>query len=487
MKNYKDYIRDSNKTMPQVIPCTPDAYQLMHEGLLAFTDATYQGMRVDTLYCKKQSKILNAKIKLNQSKFKKSETGKLWHKLFRTPNYNSGPQISTVLYDKEKGLGLQVIKETDKGNPSTDNEVIELFNKELPELKYFIKARKYEKILSTYLGNFIKETVDGVMHPGYSLHIPRSFRSSSQNPNFQNIPKRDKESKEICRRAIIPRKGHLFIEADFSGIEVAVSCCYHKDKKMLEYVKHPEKNNMHTDMAKQIYMLNKFKKEGSEKILRGGAKNGFVFPQFYGDYYGNNALSLASWGELPTQGQFNEKQGLKLMTGKTLGQHLIDKGINCFDDFLEHIKEVEDDFWNNRFRGYNQWKKNNVKEYYENGYLQMLTGFICSGLMSKNDINNYSIQGASFHLNLKTFITLNKKMKKLNMRSKLIGQIHDSIVVDAHPNEVDDLMSYLKYIACEWLKTKWKWINVPLEIEANIFEPDGNWASGSRVIKLRGD
>lgn len=478
MKSMKDL-------MPVIKPCTPEAYDLIHQGLLAFTDASQNGMRIDIPYCQKQSKILKAKIKLNNTKFKNSDTGKLWRKLFPNYNFNSGPQLSTVLFDKKKGLGIKANKKTKKDNDSTDNEVLNTLSEKIPEFKYYLKAKKYDKILNTYLGNFIKETVNGMIHPSFNLHTVVTFRSSAQSPNQQNIPKRDKDAKRICRSAIIPSPGHCFIEADFSGIEVCISCCYHKDRKMIQYVKHPEKNNMHTDMAVQIFKLDKFVKEGSESILRAGAKNGFVFPQFYGDYYGNNAPSLLKWGELPTTGRFNEKQGLKLITGKTLGKHLIDKGIDDFDDFLEHMKDIEDDFWNNRFKEYGKWKINNVKEYYKKGYLEMLTGFICSGLMSKNDINNYPIQGSAFHCNLLCFIELNKQMKKYKMKSKLIGQIHDSMVLDAHPKEVDTLMQMIKEIACIWLRKKWKWIIVPMEIEANIFEPNTHWASGSRKQILR--
>lgn len=471
--------------LPQIQPCEPEAYQLIHDGLLAFTDASQNGMRIDLDYCKKQTKVLNSKIKLNLKKFKKSDTGKLWRKIYPNYNFNSGPQLQTVLFDKKKGLGIKSKKKTKKDNDSIDNEVLESLSKDIPEFKFYLKAKKYDKILNTYLGNFIKETVNGVMRPNGNLHTVVTFRSSMNSPSFQNIPKRDKDAKRICRSAIIPSPGHCFIEADFSGIEVGISCGYHKDKKMIKYVKYPEKNNMHTDMAIQIYMLDEFHKEGSEKILRSGAKNGFVFPQFYGDYYLNNAVSLATWGKLPTQGQFNEKQGLELITGKTLGQHLIQKDIHDFDDFVEHIKQVEDDFWNNRFKEYGKWKKNNVKEYYKNGYLKTLTGFVCSGFLSRNDINNYPIQGSAFHCNLYTFIKLNKEIKKRKLKSKLIGQIHDSIIIDACTKEVPLLMDLLKNIACVQLRKEWKWINVPLEIEANVFEPDAHWASGSEVQVLR--
>lgn len=470
-------------TISQIKPSTQEAYDLMHDGLLAFTEASRQGMQIDLGYCKKQSKILKAKIKISKKRFMKSETGKIWKKHYRNPNLNSGPQLQSVLYDH---LDIPVTKTTDKGNPSVDNEVLEGLVQDIPEIKYLSKIFKYEKIKNTYIDGFIKEQVNGIIHPGFSLHIPRTFRSSSQNPNFQNIPKRDEEAKRICRSAIIPRSGYLLMEADFSGIEVCVSCCYHKDPKMIEYVKHPEINNMHTDMAIQIFKLNQFDKNNkTDKILRSGAKNGFVFPQFYGDYYGNNAVSLATWGNLPTWGRFTKKHGLKLISGETLGEHLINKGIRSYDQFLNHIKKVEEDFWERRFKTYNKWKNYNVKRYYKKGYLQMLTGFTCSGLMSPNDINNYPIQGSAFHCNLKSFIKLNQEIKARGLKSRLIGQIHDSMVLDAHPDEIQTLLSLIKWIATDWLLEEWKWIIVPMEIEAGILDVDANWAGKGHVEVLR--
>ena len=254
---------------------------------------------------------------------------------------------------------------------------------------------------------------------------------------------------------------------------------------MINYVKYPEKNNMHTDMAVQIYMLDKFVKKGGEKTLRKGTKNGFVFPQFYGDYYGNNAVSLATWGNLPIQGRIRPKHGLKLITGKSLGQHLNDKGIHSFNDFLEHIKAIEDDFWNNRFKKYGNWKKVNVRNYHKNGFLHMLSGFTCSGLMTENEINNFPIQGSAFHCNLKCFIKINEILKTRKMKSKLIGQIHDSMIFDAKHKEIPELMEIIKWTACEWLPEQWSWINVPFEIESTIFDKGEHWASkNTEVIKL---
>jgi hypothetical protein len=98
---------------------------------------------------------------------------------------------------------------------------------------------------------------------------------------------------------------------------------------------------------------------------------------------------LLHWGGLPSTGAWSPSEGLKLMTGITLGEHLIQKRLHNYNDFENHIRQVQDHFWQKRFKVYNQWKLDNVKEYYGRGFLKTLTGFTCSGLMGKNEINNY--------------------------------------------------------------------------------------------------
>lgn len=467
---------------------THDAQQLMHEGAQSLSAASIQGMHVDVNYCLKQHKYLNKKCKILSKQFARTKIGRKWAKAFLSPNFNSDQQLREILFKKEK---IQPVKSTKpskkypKGQASVDSESLGLISKTVPDLKPFMELKKLSKVNNTFLHGILIEQVDGIIHPFFHLHIARTFRSSSSNINFHNQPNRDKKQKKIIRSAFIPSPGYHLMAADFTGIEVGTSCCCHKDKNMLNYVRHPEKNNMHTDMAIQCYLLDEFIKEGSENILRKGAKNGFVFPQFYGDYYGNNAASLASWGELPTKGNFSKKDGLILITGKSLGQHLIKKGIHDYDDFVDHIKWVEDDFWNNRFKGYRNWKKRNVKAFYKNASLHTLTGFTCSGEMSDNDINNYPIQGPAFHKLLKTYNEVHRRLKLYKMKTKLIGQIHDELVFDTHPDETWYVLEIVKEVACEWLPQQWKWINVPMVIEANIFDIDANWAQDSRVMELK--
>ena len=172
------------------------------------------------------------------------------------------------------------------------------------------------------------------------------------------------------------------------------------------------------------------------------------------------------------------------MTGKFLSDHLADKGIYTFDDFRDHIQRVERDFWERRFKVYNKWKKDNVKAYFDKGWLQTLTGFICRGMMGPNDINNYPIQGSAFHCLLKTFIEVNRRLKKYRFKSDLVGQIHDELVLDAVYKEKDDLLDMIKEVVCYWLPKQWAWIIVPLEVEADIFEVNANWATKAEKVKL---
>lgn len=450
-----------------------DAYRLLHEGVLAFSRAERQGLRIDLEYCKKTQKELTKQIKQLEQDFYKTKFYKEWKRSQggKKPNINSNSQLGDFLY---KTKGIEPPKETPSGQGSTDKESLNQLG--IPEIEDLLRMRKLKKLRDTYLKGFMKEQVDGFIHPHFNLHTARTFRSSSNAPNFQNIPKRDKEAQEICRSALYPRRGYQLLEVDYSGIEVCISACYHKDPTMIEYIEDPD-SDMHGDMAQQIFKVDDFDRSrpGHNK-LRSAAKNGFVFPQFYGDYYGNNAQALAvDWGELPEEKRWKRSDGIEIEDGLTLGDHLHAHGFQSLHSFTEHIKKIEDDFWNRRFRVYNEWKKSWWKKYKKNGYIEMLTGFRCHGPMSENDACNYPIQGTAFHCLLWSFIQMDKALRKRKMKSRVIGQVHDSMVLDIHPKERDKVIQLLKKIMIDKLKKHWKWIIVPLNIDADLAPVDGSW------------
>lgn len=450
-------------------PNTEEAYRLLHNGILALARAERQGIRVDIDYLEKTEYTLQKKVEILEKKFKNSSFYKDWNKVKRNPNIYSSQQLENFLY---KIKNIKPLKTTKTGRGSTDEEALRLLN--LPELNTLAKIKKLKKIKDTYLKSFSREQINGYMHPFFNLHIARTYRSSSNSPNFQNIPKRDEQAMSICRKALLPRKGHQLLEVDYSGLEVRIAACYHKDPKMLEYIHNPQ-SDMHADMAAQIFMINNFDKANKDyKILRAAAKNGFVFPEFYGDYYKNCAINLAcEWAKLP-EGRWKNGQGINL-NDSFISDHLIKNKIKSIDNFIDHIKEIEYDFWNNRFKHYNKWKLKWWKKYQKTGYIDMFTGFRCSGVMSNNDIINYPVQGAAFHCLLWSFIELDKIIIKNNWNTRLIGQIHDAIILDVDPKELDIVLKTIKKVTCNDLINHWKWINVPLDVEAEICPIDGSW------------
>jgi hypothetical protein len=251
-----------------------------------------------------------------------------------------------------------------------------------------------------------------------------------------------------------------------------MACVYTQDPKLIYDTLH---GDMHKDMAIELYMLNSLDKHhDGEKNLRQGGKNGFVFPQFYGDYYGNCAPNLLKWAKMATLK--DETPALTHLSDKGLVK-LDKKGkVKNYDKFTEHVKHVEDMFWNERYKTYNKWKDSTWKKYQRTGYIDMYTGFHCSGIMNKKDVNNYPFQGSAFHCLLKTFIEVDKIQQQEKWDSRLVCQIHDELTLDTHPDELKNVAQTIQRVATKDLPEIWPWINIELEVEADVTGVDKSWA-----------
>jgi DNA polymerase I len=451
----------------------PHAYKLLHEGTLALAKAEQQGLRIDLNYVDRVKARLSRKIEILEKKIYESKFYRHWQHCSKGKvNLSSGIQLGNYLYGVKN---LQPRKLTETGKGSTDEEALAMLG--IEELDWILQRSKLMKLRDTYLSAFEREQVDGVLRPFFNLNVAVTYRSSSSNPNFQNIPKRDQESMQTIRKAIYPRRGHQLLEMDFSGIEVAIAAAYHKDPMMLSYITDPT-TDMHGDMAAQIFLIDDFhKKQKDHALLRSCCKNSFVFPQFYGDYYKNCAQNICNnWIHMPTNGRWSKGMGVKMLDGSTIASHLMDKGIRSYEAFESHIREIEEHFWNKRFPVYAKWKETHYENYLERGYIKMFTGFVCKGAMRRNNISNYPVQGAAFHCLLYTFIEVTKELERRGMDTKLVGQIHDAIVFDVHPDELLEVHEIVQYAGTQKIKEDWKWINVPLQLESELCPVDRSWA-----------
>lgn len=451
-------------------PLVQRGYKLLHQGAVALSQVETNGIKIDAKRLRHTQGQLAKEISNLRQELTTDPLFRWWRKRFGTrANPSSRDQLGTILFEE---LGLTPTKFTEKGKPATDEEVLQDIDH--PYVQKVLRYLKLEKTLGTFIKGIENELApDGRIHPVFSLHTARTYRSSSDSPNFQNFPVRDKEISKMVRRLLVPSEGCVLVENDFKGIEVVVSAAYHKDPNFISYITSPGKD-MHRDMAAQIYML-----EPSQvtQDIRYGAKNKFVFPQFYGDFYLSCAKSLWEW---------IRKGRLKGPDGKSLYHHLKNQGIGelgaCDSGqepvpgtFEHHIRGVERDFWNQRFRTYGQWRKEWFLRYQRNGYFDLLSGFRVYGVFPRNAVVNYPIQGSAFHCLLWSLIQVCKGLRQRKMKSKVVGQIHDSLIAEVPLEELTEYLLLVEEITMQRLPRHFTWLVVSPEIEYEICLPGTSW------------
>jgi len=439
-------------------------YKLMHEGIMELARVEGNGIRIDQSLLSTRRTEMAAEIRKLTAECESDTIWYQWKRRFgQRSNLTSRTQFAEIFYGE---LHYKVPAYTDKGQPSTDEEALQKIDH--PFARKYARLLKYDKALGTFIHGIAHEVCNGRLHPVFNLHIAQSYRSSSDSPNFQNFPVRDKEIAELIRTLFIPSEGCVLVENDFKGIEVALSASFHLDPVFIDYITTPGKD-MHRDMAAQIYML---KPEEVSKDARYGAKNKFVFPQFYGDWYKSCAPQLWEW---------IEKGKLKGPDGNSLFEHLKARGVKTLGDlsmeegvspkpgtFEEHLQKVEKDFWENRFMVYGQWRKDFYKKYLDKGFFDIPTGFRIHGSFNRKQCTNFPIQGAAFHCLLWSLIQVNRQLRKYKMKSKVVGQIHDSMLGDIRQEELVNYLEIVHNVVSNGLPKQYPWLAVKPEIETEI-------------------
>ena len=442
---------------------SPEAYQLMHDGAIALAQVERNGICIDMPYLQRAMSHVEGQIKKADRKLKKSKTYAKWKRMYGSnTNIDSPAQMTKVL-----------------DIPNAQESTLETLN--MPFIKTYLKSKKLKKLLATNLKGILREARqadDGLwyIHPFFNLHTTQTYRSSSDRINFQNQPVRIPWIAKLIRRCFVPRgKDRCIVEIDYGGIEVAIAACYHLDPVMLDYL-NDETKDMHRDTAMEIYKI----KDTADvsKAIRHAAKNQFVFPEFYGSYYKQCAPEL--WQSI-------DRMNFEIAsTGQSVKDHLRAKGIRSLGDcdhsekprqgtFEHHLANVEDSFWNKRFKVYSKWKRDWFDDYNRYGGFRTKTGFWIGGVMGRNDVINYPVQGAAFHCLLRSLINIVNWLNSSNVDALVIGQIHDSIVMDVHVDVLDTVLSQAYHIMVTELKDDWDWIVAPLKIEAEVSPPGRSW------------
>lgn len=482
--------------MPACKPVSPAAIKLFHEGSIALAQVEAAGIRIDVPYLDATIEATGRQIKDLEARLRDTKEYGIWRREYGgDANLGAREQCSHVLFDimgftchtRKKRDRDDAYDEDDEGRAPADETNLEYVG--TPFALDYIQYQKLVKLKSTSLEGVRREVEGEYLHPFFNLHNVKTYRGSSDTPNFQNLPIRDKMMGELIRRAFIPRPGHRLVEFDYKAIEVRVAACYHKDPRMLDYIKDKTKD-MHRDMAIQCYRLppwgSKHWTKENEGILeddRQQAKSLFVFAEFYGDYYVKVCKNL--WEAI-------DRYHLKDHMGRSLHVWLKEQGIDGLGKldprqkpqpgtFERHIKDVEDDFWGNRFQVYDQWRKAWYKAYRKAGGFHTLTGFTVEGVHSRNEVINSPVQGSAFHCLLWSLTQIVREQMRRRMRSRVVGQIHDSIVADVHEDEFDEFVAMARHIMIEELLKAMPWIITPIEVDVAACEPGGSWFSKKKV------
>lgn len=463
-----------------------DAYDLFHQGTLALADMEKTGIRIDTEYLDRTIGEVTAKISEAEIRIKDSKIWRNWKLRFgRKANLDSDKQLVPMLI-AHAGYKPQEEDITEKGNVKSDETTLRKITH--PFVEDYFTIKKLKKTVGTYLKGIRRETCNGRVHCSFNLAGgsddskkggARSGRGSCSDPNLQNFPIRNKTQGKLIRTAIIPSEGNVGVEVDYKILEVRANCFYNKDRNLILDVT-DQSRDMHRDLAMQLFMIDSktYVKHSKyfKSTLRDCAKNKFTFPQFYGSVWFQCAPDI--WDMM------NKREFRMGESGELVRKHLMENGItklgNCAagedpeaGTFGYHVKQIEKDLWHNRFPEYAQWRRNFYDEYLDRGYFDLLTGFRCSGYMRRNQVTNFPGQGTAFHCLLWDIIEINRILKDRRMKSRLVCQIHDSIIGDVRKKELQQFLDICWDVMTEKIRKYWRWINVPMVVEVDVFR--NNW------------
>lgn len=346
-------------------------------------------------------------------------------------NINAPQQHAELLY---KVCGEKIQRKTASGKLGSADE--DALKKVMEGTKNNTTKKVVEKILRHKKnGTFLKKVVeykglldpDGYLHPSYMLNVAESYRSASSDPNFQNVFIHDDFLARI-RECIVPRYD-LFLEGDFSGLEVRKIAMVSGDKVLGDQIR--SGIDCHRRWAARIYEK---KEKDITKEERFNGKSSFVFASFYG------ALPepISKYLDLP----------------------------------LKHIEKIQEDFWK-EYKGVRAWQEKNLKFYLDNGYIRGITGFVRPGPLSNEQLYNTPIQGPAFHLVLASLQELDDIMINKKFKTIMINQTHDSVLFDTKLDEVENVIELADHVMCS---ERFPWQEgIPLSVDWKIGRE--NWLS----------
>ncbi|WXR62003.1 DNA polymerase I [Peptostreptococcaceae bacterium AGR-M142] len=338
-------------------------------------------------------------------------------------NINSPKQLGVILFEE---LGLKVIKKTKTGY-STSIEVLEKLLNDHPIIKNIIDYRHITKLKSTYVDGLSKiiNPKTNRIHSSFNQTITTTGRISSTEPNLQNIPVRMKLGREI-RKVFIAKENHKLVDADYSQIELRLLAHISDDEHMKEaFVK---EEDIHAMTASKVF--NKPLEE-VDSYLRGQAK-----AVNFGIVYGISDFGLSKNLNIPVK----------------LAKEYIDNYLEKYPNIKKYMDDIVDKAKDDGYVTTILNRRRYIPEINS-------TNFIMKNL-GKRLAMNTPIQGGAADIIKIAMVNVYNRLKKENLKSRLILQVHDELIIEAIAEEVEFVKEILKQEMENAIK-----LNVPLTVD----------------------
>jgi DNA polymerase-1 len=346
-------------------------------------------------------------------------------------NIQSPKQIGEILFTIQK---LPVIKKTPGGAPSTDEEVLQKLSEDYPLPARILDYRSLAKLQSTYIEKLPKMMNPGTgrVHTNYAQSVAATGRLASNEPNLQNIPIRTQEGRKV-REAFIARSGCKLLSADYSQIELRIMAHIAQDPQLLEAF--ATGKDIHQATAAEIFGIT-LEDVSSEQRRYAKVIN-------FGLIYGMSAYGLAS----------------NLGIERAAAQSYIDKYFGRYPGVAKYMAQTritakEQGFVETVF-GRRLWLPE----------IHSTNGMRRQG--AERAAINAPMQGTAADLIKLSMIAVQAWLEEENLKTKLLLQVHDELVLEVPENELDLVQKQVNYLMVSVAK-----LRVPLEVGIGIGD---NW------------
>ena len=350
-----------------------------------------EGIRIEKNALKEYGEMLGEKVNA-------LETGIYEHAGMEF-NINSPKQLGEVLFEK---LALPGAKKTKTGY-STNVDVLNKLKNDYPIVAEVLEYRQVAKLKSTYadgLAVFIKE--DGRIHGTFNQTITATGRISSTEPNLQNIPMRTELGRSI-RKVFIPKNGYVFVDADYSQIELRVLAHFSGDEKLINAYK--ENQDIHALTASQVFGVSL---DEVDDLMRRNAK-----AVNFGIVYGISAFGLSE----------------DLNISRKEAAAYIDSYFATYPGVKSFLDETVESAKKTGITRTMCGRIRPIPELTSSNFMQRSFG--------ERIAMNSPIQGTAADIIKIAMIRVHERLKREHRKSSLILQIHDELLIETHQDEVD--------------------------------------------------